>query len=138
MPRPGWGAPLAFVQAEKRASAYQAALDKANKASEALRVTAAAADTWEETDEADDELQASLARARRVATKKVAGSGGKTESVVELIKQVRPPASTRHLPLRIQRIRVASTRTPHQTTRRIRRALNNLYYWGRVLQGFTT
>jgi hypothetical protein len=53
-------------------------------------VSAAAADAWEEEDDADDELQASLARARRVATQKGSNSGGaKVESVADLVKQVR-------------------------------------------------
>lgn len=76
-------------QAEKRANAYQAALDKANKASEALRASAAQdAGGNIGDDEADNELQASLARARRMATrKKPAGSG--LEQIAEAISKVK-------------------------------------------------
>lgn len=68
--------------AAERAARFEAALGRANIASAALRQTApgrkavaAAADVEEDSDEADDELAASLARARRLAQKQAAGAG---------------------------------------------------------------
>jgi hypothetical protein len=66
----------AAAQAD-RAARFEAALGRANIASEALRPSkaAAAAAADEGSDEADDELAASLARARRLAQKAAGGSG---------------------------------------------------------------
>jgi U4/U6.U5 tri-snRNP-associated protein 1 len=65
----------AAAQAD-RAARFEAALGRANIASEALRPgMAAAAAADEGSDEADDELAVSLARARRLAQKAAGGSG---------------------------------------------------------------
>ncbi|WIA22095.1 hypothetical protein OEZ85_004437 [Tetradesmus obliquus] len=65
----------AAAQAD-RAARFEAALGRANIASEALRPSKAAAAAADEgSDDADDELAASLARARRLAQKAAGGSG---------------------------------------------------------------
>jgi hypothetical protein len=65
----------AAAQAD-RAARFEAALGRANIASEALRPSKAAAGAADEgSDEADDELAVSLARARRLAQKAAGGSG---------------------------------------------------------------
>jgi len=75
-------------KAAKKASAYEAALDKANKASEVLRPSAPDAPpaAEEDEDEADRELQESLARARRLSQRKAPSGSDVQQLAQEIVK----------------------------------------------------